>query len=435
METWSFDVGERQLILRRVPVGESDFEGASRCALSDEADVIAQAHHHGVRAPKVVGKLAPADALGEGFVMERIAGEALPHRLFKDDKYKPALDILATQFAEQLALIHSIDLSGLPAALPEESTSAQIDGFENSLERYGAEIPIFDYAIQWLRHHTPEPRERVLLHGDFRMGNLLIDENGLAAVLDWELARIGDPAQDLGYLCTPSWRFGRYDKPVGGVGQIEVLLQAYHEKSGHEISPARLRFWLVFGTLQWGVICLTMMDIWRRGGDRSLERSIIGTRVSEVEIDLLLLLEDDAPAAASASIDMEEPSFEQGAGEPLLSELAIALTEWVENDILPDQEGRSLFNARVARNTLSIMERATAYGPRFAADARDRLRRLRLTEAQLRDGLRSGALDLSTDGILDHLRKTTIERLFIHQPKYAGLATAREKWGAGRQAK
>ena len=132
----------------------------------------------------------------------------------------------------------------------------------------------------------------MLLHGDFRNGNLIFDpEKGVAAVLDWELAHIGDPAEDLSWICVNSWRFGRPDRPVGGFGEYEDLLAGYEAAGGEPVPLSRLRYWQAIGSLKWGVMCLMMYSSWATGASVSVERPMIGRRVSETEIDLVNLLE------------------------------------------------------------------------------------------------------------------------------------------------
>jgi aminoglycoside phosphotransferase (APT) family kinase protein len=129
------------------------------------------------------------------------------------------------------------------------------------------------------------------VHGDFRNGNLLVDEDGLVAVLDWELAHLGDPLQDLGYLCANVWRFGS-PLPVGGFGDYADLFAGYASVTG-ETPPMRdIHYWQVHAALSWGMVCLLMLHMYRSGQDPSLERAAIGRRLSEAEIDLLLLLEE-----------------------------------------------------------------------------------------------------------------------------------------------
>jgi aminoglycoside phosphotransferase (APT) family kinase protein len=149
---------------------------------------------------------------------------------------------------------------------------------------------VFELALRWLRGHDPGPPDRLtLVHGDFRHGNLIIGPDGLRAVLDWELAHLGDAMEDLGWICVNSWRFGEIDKPVGGFGSREELFAGY-QAAGGRVDPDRVKFWEVMGTLRWGVMCCGMMQRFREGPDHSMERAMIGRRASETEIDLLRLL-------------------------------------------------------------------------------------------------------------------------------------------------
>ena len=95
----------------------------------------------------------------------------------------------------------------------------------------------------------------MLVHGDYRTGNYLADETGVTAILDWEGAHLGDPVEDLGWVCVKSWRFGSVDKPAGGFGSREELWAAYERAGGGEVDPARAHWWEVFGTVRWGIIC------------------------------------------------------------------------------------------------------------------------------------------------------------------------------------
>jgi aminoglycoside phosphotransferase (APT) family kinase protein len=181
-----------------------------------------------------------------------------------------------------------------PAArLKSADAAVEIDRYEEVYRSSGAERPVLELAFRYLRDRLPEPRPPVLVHGDFRNGNLIVDpQKGLAAVLDWEITHIGDPAEDMGWICANSWRFGRPDRPVGGFGEYEDLLAGYEGAGGDPIPLARVRFWQALGSLRWGVMCLMMYSSWATGVAPSVERPMIGRRVSETEIDLVNILEE-----------------------------------------------------------------------------------------------------------------------------------------------
>ena len=119
----------------------------------------------------------------------------------------------------------------------------------------------------------------------------MVDETGLTSVLDWELAHLGDPREDLAWICVNSWRFGQSQNRVGGFGQLEDMLTAYNAASGRNFTAKDVDWWEMLGTLKWGIMCMIMYEAFRSGADPSGVRAAIGRRVSETEIDLINLLE------------------------------------------------------------------------------------------------------------------------------------------------
>jgi aminoglycoside phosphotransferase (APT) family kinase protein len=291
-ETWSFDIlhpgGNIGAILRRAPQGYG--AAPSRAAgLNAEAVLMQLAHDAGVPSPRVLHVLQPQDDLGTGFIMERVEGETIPRKILRDEQFAPARPKLARQLGGVLAGIHGLALSQLPE-LRRMTAAEEIAELERDYRSFDWPRPVFELALRWLRERDPGPSEQVtLVHGDFRHGNLIVGPEGLRAVLDWELAHIGDPMEDLGWICVNSWRFGEIDKPVGGFGSREELFAGY-EAAGRRVDPARVIFWEVMGTLRWGVMCCGMMQRFRIGPEHSVERAMIGRRASETEIDLLRLL-------------------------------------------------------------------------------------------------------------------------------------------------
>jgi len=291
-ETWSFDIvhpgGNIGAILRRAPQGYGAAP-ARAAGLNAEALLMQLAHDAGVPSPRVLHLLQPQDELGIGFIMERVAGETIPRKILRDDKFAQARPKLARQLGGVLAGIHGLALSQLPE-LRRMTAAKEISELERDYRSFDWPRPVFDLALRWLRDRDPGPSQEVtLVHGDFRHGNLIIGPEGLRAVLDWELAHTGDPMEDLGWICVNSWRFGEIDKPVGGFGAREELFAGY-EAAGRRVDPARVMFWEVMGTLRWGVMCCGMMQRFRVGPEHSVERAMIGRRASETEIDLLRLL-------------------------------------------------------------------------------------------------------------------------------------------------
>ena len=291
-ETWSFDIvhpdGDIGAILRRAPSGYG--AAPERAAgLAAEAALMQRAYEAGVSSPRVLHVLQPQDELGTGFIMSRVEGETIPRKILRDERFAQARPKLARQLGKVLADIHGLALPQLPE-LRRMTAAKEIAELDRDYRSFNRPRPVFELALRWLRDRDPgSPHEVTLVHGDFRHGNLIIGPEGLRAVLDWELAHLGDPMEDLGWICVNSWRFGEIDKPVGGLGTREELFAGY-EKAGRRVDPARVKFWEVMGTLRWGVMCCGMMQRFRSGPEHSIERAMIGRRSSETEIDLLRLL-------------------------------------------------------------------------------------------------------------------------------------------------
>lgn len=429
MQSWRFFWCDAPFILRRMPDGLSGQDAAIESAnlsLDGQADVIERAREHGVMVPAVRARLLPDDGLGEGFIMTCASGEALPQVLLRDPAYTAALASLHRQWAEQLAAIHAIPVDSLPAELPYRTPAEMVAELEERWRALGGVSPVYALAFGWLERALPDPAEPRLCHGDFRMGNLLVTTDGLSAVLDWELAHLGDPVQDLAFGCIPSWRFGRYDKVLGGFAQPADMLQHYEALTGHTVDPARFRFWLVYSCLWWGVCCLVMADIWRRSEREGPERLVIGRRVSEVEIDLLLMLSDDLP---KADAPMAWPAMESGDenGVPSGAALIDAVAGWLDGTVAANAGGHVRFEAKVAVNALGMAARDAAWGHVFANLQQQRLAAIGHDHDTLVALLRRDPPAM-TSSVHDHLRQSAVEHCLIDQPRYAGLAIARRLW-------
>jgi len=292
-ETWAFDVHgpsarNARLILRRVPtdVALADIGiGPAR-----EAWLMQRAAAAGVPVPAIVHVLEPADQLGSGFISARVDGETLAVRINRDEQFSAIRPDLARQCGAVLAGIHAIDLSDAPD-LPYRPARVQLLDLEQLHRSAPVRSPTFELALRWLSLNLPEDDgARCLVHGDFRNGNLIIGPDGVRAVLDWELAHIGDPIEDIAYITLNSWRFGTIDKPVGGFGEYRQLLDGYVAAGMPRPSNAVIRFWQIMGSLRWGLVCWEMARPPEPDAPVTVERAMIGRRASEVELDLLDLL-------------------------------------------------------------------------------------------------------------------------------------------------
>jgi aminoglycoside phosphotransferase (APT) family kinase protein len=292
LQTWSFDAVAdgtilHPLILRRSPGGLRSTESLS---LEVEAELIRALAGSGAPVATVVHTLMPEDGLGDGFLMTRIEGETIPRKILRDPEFAGIRPHLATQFGSILGAISKIDTARLPP-LPFKSAEIITTRLSNRYESLGVARPVFAIAFRWLRQNAPaELAQYRLVHGDFRNGNMIFGSDRVRAVLDWEVAHIGDPAEDLAWICAPPWRFGELDRPVGGLGSRQQLFEAYEAATGERVDPARVHYWEVLGSLRWGVSCASMLDWFTSGRDQTVERAMIARRVSENELDLMRIL-------------------------------------------------------------------------------------------------------------------------------------------------
>lgn len=280
LETWSFSCGGTRLILRRRGV-QAEGAGETTLSLAAEAAVIAAAGAGGVPVAPLIRLCTPADGLGEAYVAGYVEGETLGRRIAQGEAFAAARDLLGRQAGAALAAIHA---TPPPPGLPTFDAAATLARYRTIWRECGLVRPAVEAALVWLADTLPEPVPPTLVHGDFRNGNLMVDaERGLVAVLDWELAHVGDPAEDFGWLSVPSWRFGVRGRAAGGFAALDDALAAYGPGAP---SPERIAWWQAAGSLKWAV----MSNMLYRAAGASVERMVIGRRLSEAEADLVAML-------------------------------------------------------------------------------------------------------------------------------------------------
>jgi aminoglycoside phosphotransferase (APT) family kinase protein len=281
-ESWAVDTADgRELLVRRAGGGVIHVDTLT---LQQEYDVLVAAREAGVRVPEPIAYLGDLDGR-EAFAMERVRGETIGRRIVKAP---PAgLDV---QMAEELAKIHAIPLARLPF-LPHADLFERLCA---ELDSVGEPHPAIELGLLWCRERLPLQRSPVVGHGDFRVGNLMVDESGIVAVLDWEFAHASDPAEDLGWPLIRSWRFGVVERRLGGIGDVEPFLERYAELSGREIPLDELYTWEVLGNCKWAVGALTQARRHLRGEERNVELAILGRLAAEMEHELLRMIEQAA---------------------------------------------------------------------------------------------------------------------------------------------
>jgi aminoglycoside phosphotransferase (APT) family kinase protein len=343
-----------------------------------EADAMRACHRAGLLVPEVL-----VDDDGEhlgtaGLVMTAVPGETLARKILRDDEYASARAGLLVELATFLAGLHALDPTDVPGAAEVDSMAQ----YWAAYELVDDVSPTFEKAQAWLTANRPARSATTLVHGDLRMGNVIVGTDGLRAVIDWELVHVGDPLEDLGWLCVKAWRFGQ-PLEVGGLGTIDELVDAYEQAGGRPVDRDALHWWLVQKTLQWGIGCMGQAHVHLSGAVRSHELAAIGRRVAEQEWDLIELLAPDAWATARAEpLSEAVPDVAGLHGRPTARELLSAVRGYLTEDVMPGTTGQLSFHARVAANMLAIVERELAQPvrehrgddwPALAAAVRDRL--------------------------------------------------------------
>ena len=379
-ELHGFDVlvdAERiELVLRADPEGLEEPEARAR-----EFAVLRTAHEAGVAVPTPHWLTAGST----GIVMQRLEGEAIARRILRDERFATARERLVDDVARAAAGIHA---APVPDGLEVMGAAAAVEDLQQRLEAYGEPHPALELGLRWCREHLPPEREPVLVHGDLRLGNLMVDEGGLVGVLDWELSHAGDPVEDLGWMCLRAWRFGHDGQPALGLGSREQLLGAYAAAGGGEVTLDELRFWEILGNVRWGVICVMQAQ---RGG---LEHLTIGRRACEPEWDLLGLL-GAAPAAD------DEPFGGAPQDSPDAHELLAAVAQHLATLEAPREQR---FGLRVAANACAIVAREIAP----AAPSREDM-------ARLAAAVRAG------EDVFEQVRASVRDKVAVARPGYAAF--------------
>jgi aminoglycoside phosphotransferase (APT) family kinase protein len=307
-QTWSFDAtvehaDDRTETFPLVLRSEAR-KGVNSMPDGLEYTLLEAAHSEGVPVPEM--HLLGDDSLGMPFfLMERIEGETIARRLLRDDKYETARSEMTGQLAEALAAIHRVpldkyDLGALASPLEgKPAAESELDRFEQTYRAVTLDPhPAFELAFRWLRRNLPPPHEPRLTHGDFRIGNVIFGPEGLRSVIDWELAHVCDPMEDLAWVCVRAWRFRNDHLPVGGIGTREDLWKAYEAAGGDPVDPEAARWWEVYGNLRWGIMTIIQSRGFldetsrkRLSPGAQVELAAIGRRTSETEWELLNLIE------------------------------------------------------------------------------------------------------------------------------------------------
>jgi aminoglycoside phosphotransferase (APT) family kinase protein len=297
-ETWAFDLHRSDAeVLPMVLRIERTSPLPASIDLQREFLLIKEVHAEGIRVPRPYW--SGVDSLGSPFcVLERIEGETIVRRLHRDAEYEEARSVMSEQLGRILADIHRVPITkdrfDFVPRRSESGSSAvgELLFYEKLLHLYAPEPhPALELALRWLKANAPQSKHHVLLHGDYRLGNVIFTHDGVRSILDWELSHIGDPVEDVGYISVQAWRFGNDSKPIGGIGDREDFYNAYEKASGFPLDLNSIHFWEVFGNLKWAIITILQMVPFLNGSSGSIELASLGRKTAEVELQLLTLIE------------------------------------------------------------------------------------------------------------------------------------------------
>lgn len=301
-ETWQFDMqvetgewqGRHALVVRR-PLGGKIYRDA--LDLEREYRVLEAAYASGVPVPRPYGFVR--DLLGRpAALLARLEGETIGRKIVQDAALAGAREKLPAQMGRALAQIHAVDVRAyslrevlLAPALGQTPTGWNIEQLTANLDDIGEPHPALELGLRWLASREPAPPAQLtLVHGDYRIGNLVVNAGGLVGVLDWEFAHLGDPVEDVAWGLVRDWRFGVDSLRLGGIAAPDPFFAAYEQATGKPLEPARILYWEVMGNVRWGVGMLNQAQRHLRGEEPNLEFASLGRRCAEIEWEVIQLI-------------------------------------------------------------------------------------------------------------------------------------------------
>ena len=413
--TYSFDLASDSEALEGMILTQQVPPNVDPGRLAIEVAALRAAGAHGVPVAPVVDSADQTGFLGVPYLItERITGESIPRRILRGSEYAAARGDLAHRLGEVLAGIHSIPTSAVPGLEIADPLAV----LEELYESIDEPRPVVEIGLNWLRRHRPVDRQpNAVVHGDFRLGNLLVAPEGLQAVLDWEAVHGGDPYEDLGWLCVKAWRFGMTE-PVAGIGTREELLAGYVAAGGTAPSPAVLHWWEVLGTLRWAVVCRLQARRFELGLESGIDFAVLGRKVCEQEFDVLAAIDfpgrlapNENPAHSIRPVDdvQDWPT----------ADVLIAAARRAYHDAAAETSGHTAYLGKVAANALGIVERELTLGPAHRDQHRRSLAALGCdSERQLALAIRNGSIGDENPLLGNHVWATVRNRLLVANPAF-----------------
>lgn len=215
---------------------------------------------------------------GPFFVMDRLRGES-PNVWRARDRDTLAANweggrALAEDMVRHMATIHAIDAERAAGAAVVRDFDATVDHWQAVYEEHKlVRDPVVDEAYAWVRSRRPEPVAPSLVHGDYRIGNCLVEGGRISAILDWELSFVGDPRFDLGYMSL-DYHAGKFTSPgsrlLNAVAEREWFHRRYTELSGRPVDVDVVDTFAALGALMLFAIMTTGLRVYATGATKDI---------------------------------------------------------------------------------------------------------------------------------------------------------------------
>ena len=425
------------LVLR----AEGDATLEESLSVEREFAIARAAFEAGVAVPEPLWQCDDA-VLGRAFSIWRfVEGVAAGHLLVRDETLGGPRPALLSRLGEELTRIQTITpghpgLEWLPVPEPSPALAA-VATYRAALDAHPRPRPALEWGLRWLEREAPETERLVLVHSDYRTGNFIVGEDGLRGVLDWEFARWGDPLEDPAWLSARAWRFNRYDRRAGGLGDLADFERGY----GRELPPRALHYWEVMAHVRWAIIAIHQGERHSSGRQPSLELALTGRIVDEIELEVLTLIEEgergdygsgaDTAAAPSPASEDAPPAIDPLDGAALLEAARGALMD----ELAPHVPGAQRYALLMADNAMGIAARELEAGETPARLALaglaaiegvpappgdDARAALRDAEARLATEIRAGRYDAGRerDALAAWLRTRSLDATRVSNPRF-----------------
>jgi len=265
-------------------------------SVADEVQWLELAHDAGMNVARVVGWSEDSSILGGPFfVTNRIEGQTIPKRVIELCASNEGLGAkVAFEIGASLAKLHQRSIDEVPAEVerpPGTAVDAALAHTEEGMAELLQRSPAFELVVRWLTNNKPAPVPITPIHGDTRNGNIIVNEGGLGAILDWETAKIGEPFEDLAWLAQRMWRVRNDHLEIGGFANRSDLRRGY-ESAGGQWSDEHFHWWKVYRCVWWGLGLARQGRQHLDGTFRSIIMAASGRRVAELEWDALCLIKN-----------------------------------------------------------------------------------------------------------------------------------------------